>query len=180
MKVKTLSRSEWQRILEREQAFLPLESGNIKGYAGLLVMKRVAAPLAVPVLGESLTIADDGFSWLQIAPAEENWWLTVMYNRDGEAVQYYFDVSLKNEIDGENSWFTDLYLDVVLLPDGRLALLDEDELDAALAEGTIASSEHALAVRTAEMLMDSVARNCERLRVFCETIRDELLASMKT
>lgn len=159
MKVKTLSRSDWPRILERAQAFMPFEREGLKGWAGLIEMKRVTAPLAVPVLGERLTIADEGFRWLQIAPEDENWWLTVMFNRTGETVQYYFDVSLRNEIDGVCSRFSDLYLDVVLLPDGRLALLDADELDEALAEGAIAPEEHALAVRTADGLMQSIPGN---------------------
>lgn len=180
MKVKTLARLEWARILEREQSFMPLKFEKLNGYAGLLSMKHVTAPLAVPVLNEQLIIADDGFSWLQIAPENENWWLTVMFDRGGEIIQYYFDLSLKNEIDGENSWFTDLYLDVVLLPDGRVALLDEDELDAALGEGTITALEYALAVRTAKMLMQSVGLNQHSLRAFCERIRNELLGLMKS
>lgn len=103
-----------------------------------------------------------------------------MFDRGGEIIQYYFDLSLKNEIDGENSWFTDLYLDVVLLPDGRVALLDEDELDAALGKGTITALEYALAVRTAKMLMQSVGLNQHSLRAFCERIRNELLGLMKS
>ena len=61
MKVKTLARLEWARILEREQSFMPLKFEKLNGYAGLLSMKNVTAPLAVPVLNEQLIIADDGF-----------------------------------------------------------------------------------------------------------------------
>lgn len=180
MKIKTLSRSEWLRILERQQASMPLNCGGLKGWAGLLVMHRVTAPLAVPVLGEMLTIADNGYSWLQIAPEGENWWLTVMFDQDGEIIQYYFDISLKNEIDGERSWFTDLYLDVVLVPDGRLELLDQDELDAALAEGEVSEDEHALAVTAANVLMEEIPKNRSRLESFCRRVHGELACKLKS
>lgn len=167
MKIKTLSRSDWSRILVREQTYIPVECEGFKGYAALLVMKSVTAPLSVPVLGQNLIIADEGFSWIQIAPAGEHWWLTVMFDAEGRIVQYYFDVSRQNHIDGENSWFEDLYLDVVLLPDGRIALLDEDELDEAFEEGIIAADEHELAFQTADALMKSIPEARGKLEAFC-------------
>ncbi len=171
MKIKTLARLDWARIVEREQSFMPLECG----YAGLLLMKRVTAPLTVSVLGERITIADDGFSWLQIAPKGENWWLTVMFDSSGNIAQYYFDVSLKNEIDGARSWFMDLYLDVALLPDGRMELLDVDEFDEAVGQGIISAQERSLAIRMAEDLLHSIPENRRRLESFCRETRASLM-----
>lgn len=178
MKVKTLTRSDWSRLLSRRQAYMPLNEYGLQGYAGLILMERVTAPLFVPLLGEDVLIAADGYSWLQIAPEGENWWLTVMFDAEGKCIQYYFDVSLKNEISGPDSQFIDLYLDVVLLPDGRMALLDADELDAALADGSICEEEHALAVRTAEMLLKSIPDRHRQLARFCRRLTDDLSERM--
>ncbi|MCL6459025.1 MAG: DUF402 domain-containing protein, partial [Gorillibacterium sp.] len=50
----------------------------------------------------------------------------------------------------------DLYLDVVLLPDGQLFLLDEDELEEALSKRIIRQSDFELAHREAAALMRSI------------------------
>jgi len=49
-------------------------------------------------------------------------------------------------------WFDDLYLDLVVFPDGRIHVDDMDELEAALAEGDITKEQFELALRTAEEL----------------------------
>jgi predicted RNA-binding protein associated with RNAse of E/G family len=44
--------------------------------------------------GERVVLADKDYYWLEIALENENYWLTAMFNPDGEFVQYYFDQEL--------------------------------------------------------------------------------------
>lgn len=67
--------------------------------------------------------------------------------------QYYFDITLENDIrPGGQSSFLDLFLDVVLSPGGDVYILDRDELAAALSAGEISPAQYALALREAEAL----------------------------
>lgn len=85
-------------------------------------------------------IADDHF-WLQIAPSNGHTWLTVMINPNHEITQYYFDITKINNINEENSSFIDLYLDLLVHPNGRYLILDEDELHEACDQGIISQKE---------------------------------------
>ena len=88
-------------------------------------------------------IVDNGFHWFQFAPQSERWWLTAMFDAAKRLIQFYFDITFENHIlPGGESWCRDAYLDVVIDPDGRARLLDEDELAAALAAGAVTRRMH--------------------------------------
>ena len=90
-----------------------------------------------------------------------------MFDETGRLVQYYFDVTLENDVRGADSTFIDLYLDVAAQPDGTLELMDQDELTAALAEGIITKEEYGLAEETGRMLVEAIPANIGRLEEFC-------------
>ena len=77
-------------------------------------------------------------------------------------------------LQSRDTWFSDIYLDVVMMPDGRLDLLDEDELDAALSCGDITKEQHRLAHQWAKELMEAFPQNLPRLKEFCEGIYRKL------
>lgn len=178
MKRKTLRRTEWNRMTARRFVWKPLAAGPVCGAAALLAIDAVKAPLTVDSVGARVTIADAGYQWLQIAPEGRNWWLTVMFDEAGQIAQYYFDVTLVNRIDGANSSFDDLFLDVVVNPDGERELLDADELDAALTAGEITAAQHAAARETARALMRAFPANIAALRAGCEQLRAELMEAL--
>lgn len=151
--VRGMARREWTQIRRRESVFAPVDSGGFRGHAGLMRILEVSEPFV-----RRVTLADAGYSWLQLAPAGGHWWLTVMYDPAGTLVQYYFDITWRNFVaESGEPMFEDLYLDVVMQPDGQLRLLDQDELDAARAAGAITADQYALALRELDAL-------CERLR----------------
>lgn len=178
VKRKTLRRTEWRRITARRFAWKPLTAGSVCGAAALLAIDAVKAPLTVNSVGARVTIADAGYQWLQIAPDGAKWWLTVMFDSAGQIVQYYFDVTLVNRIDGANSGFDDLFLDVVVNPDGERELLDADELDGALATGAITAAQHAAAWETARALTRAFPASIAALRAGCERLRAELMEAL--
>ena len=93
-------------------------------------------------------------------------------------VTTYSGKEYKAEVCGADSTFIDLYLDVASQPDGTLELMDQDELDAALADGTITKEQYDLAERTGQMLVQGIPANIRRLEEFCvgmyDTLRREL------
>ena len=120
-------------------------------------------------------IYQDDYHWLQIAMADCHWWLTVMVDGSGEITQYYFDITQENQLlASRDSWFTDIYLDVVMMPDGRLDLLDADELDEALHCGEITAEQHQMAHLWAKELMEELPQQLPKLKVFCEELFEQL------
>ena len=174
MKIKYLSRRDWPRILCSSVTFCEKNYPTLHFVSSLYCMHKVTAPLYVPALGQPLCAADAGYAWLHILPENENWCLTAMYDASGAPIQYYFDISQDNTLDGENSRFTDLYLDIVCLLDGRTEIIDQEELDEALAAGAITQQQHALAQQTAQTLQLQIKANFDRLKNYCGALYREL------
>ena len=78
-----MARREWTQILRRETAIIPAEDDDFRGYAGLMRILEVSEPFV-----RRVTLADAGYTWLQLAPTDGHWWLTVMYDPDGALNQY--------------------------------------------------------------------------------------------
>ena len=57
-----------------------------------------------------------------------------------------------------------------MMPDGRLDLLDADELDEALEQGDITQEQHQLAHQWTKELMTELPKNLPRLKAFCEEL----------
>jgi predicted RNA-binding protein associated with RNAse of E/G family len=77
-----------------------------------------------------------------------------MVDAKGEVVQWYVDVCREHGLGPDGvPWWDDLYLDVVVRPTGEVLLLDEDELELALAAGYVTPAEYDLAWREARRLL---------------------------
>ncbi len=167
-----MARDNWPRILEREYSHTPFCGDNISGEIALLHFTKVAKPLDVTLDNKIIRIIDNGYYWLQIAPKNENWWITAAFDENKKPVQYYIDVTLKNVIDGAESYFFDLFLDVVFAPDGIPHLFDADELDEALARGIITPEQHKFSHSVADRLMSAFPERLNELESFClESLR---------
>jgi predicted RNA-binding protein associated with RNAse of E/G family len=55
----------------------------------------------------------------------------------------------------------------VVHADGRIVLLDNDELDEALEKGVVSQDQYELALKTAENLMEDIKSNVKILEAFC-------------
>ena len=151
---RDMARDNWAGALRHREVCRLTRQADFSGVLGLMQMQQVEKPLIFNFDGRPVRVVDNGFYWLQMAPAEGHWWLTVMYDTARQPVQAYFDITGENHIlpDGA-SWFTDLFLDVVFMPDGRMHLLDEDELEQALREGVVTRAQYDAAQRQAAALL---------------------------
>jgi len=174
MKIKYLSRKNWSRILRSDAAFCEKHLLQMHFVSSLYRIHKVREPLVLPACGQPLCMADDGYAWLHVLPENENWCLTVMYDAAGAPVQYYFDISQDNTLDGEKSHFTDLYLDIVCLPDGRTEIIDQSDLDDALKKGEIVQAQYDVAQGTANELQKQVTARFGALTAFCQSLYNEL------
>lgn len=180
LKRKTMRREEWSGIEKRRYAVLPFEQDEVRGRMGLLYMDEVRVPFSVSIGGMRRTIVHTGYSWLQIAPENRNFWMTVMFDDAGQPIECYVDITLENHLpENADAWFIDLFLDIVLEPNGRAAVLDADELDAALAQNEITATDHAMARAETERLLKTLTPQAASFFRVCAEARAALLPLLK-
>ena len=56
---------------------------------------------------------------------------------DGDVVQWYIDICLRNGVENNVPWMDDFFLDIVVLLNGEIIEKDADELEEALSKGII-------------------------------------------
>ena len=170
IKRKDMKRSDWRRILQREYHCGNCSYQGKHGVASILLLQKVSEPLTVHYAHGDVTIVNEGDTWLQIAFQDAYYWVTAMFDRDEKLLQIYFDMTNGNCLDcRENPTFEDLYLDVVMEPDGTLHVLDRDELDEALEAGEISTEQHQRAIEECEKLCANLSANWRTFAEFCHS-----------
>lgn len=175
--IRDMRRSDWHRILERKYKTSPCSFQGMEGVVSLLQIQKVTEPLTVPgENGKKVLIADAGYSWLQVAFKEQFFWATVMYDDKGGFLQGYFDITGGNCFeDMENPTFQDMYLDLVLLRNGRILVLDREELEEALEQKELTEEQYRKSVTEGEKLYHFLQENGDEFLQFCSEWRKKLL-----
>ena len=128
MQSKDMKRTDWGRVLRKDYIARDFRRNGHQGRMSLSILRELTAPLTIHYPFGDVLIADEGFGWLQIALKEQSFWITAMYDRQGQRISLYFDVTAGNCFDNpDNPCFADLYLDIVAIGD-VLEVLDRDEL----------------------------------------------------
>jgi len=142
-----MKRLEFKKLRRTSLKMAKFQLQNFNGCAGILEILETDGIWKVRSHSEDVLIAAPGYKWLQLAPSHGKWWLTVMYNTEGELIQYYFDITKRHYIsdDGELR-FIDMYLDVVMLPDGIYEIFDRNELESAYRNGHISEFDYRIAL----------------------------------
>ncbi|MEZ4664399.1 MAG: DUF402 domain-containing protein [Caldilineaceae bacterium] len=159
MKRKTADRADWQRVTQRRFVMAPLADALFTGHITLLCIDAVREPLWVESNGERICIADAGYAWLHQIPHHAQHVVTTMFDASGRIVQWYIDICAQTGVNAQGvPWFDDLYLDVIVSPDGKVGVYDADELDEALAANVITPAQHDLAWQEAQSVMSALKR----------------------
>lgn len=156
MRMKYLDKRGWKRAIQSEYKEVAVTMDSDSWIIGMLTVKKTKSPLIVDVLNEKVCVLDNGYRWMTVLPEKQNFSMTVMYDRDLNVRQYYFDINEHNVLELGEARRRDMYLDILALPDGRLELVDEDDLDNALKTGKIDKKTHSYATHVAEMLKENL------------------------
>lgn len=155
MKIRSAGRSDWKRILARRFVVKRIDTPDYHGYATLLRIDDVSEPLYVTFGEQRVCIVDRGYDWVQHFPDGAHYVLLAAFDERGELVQWYIDVVGQMGVDERGvPWYEDLYLDIVISPEGETLLLDADELDEALRQREVTQSQYNFAWREASILLD--------------------------
>lgn len=175
MEVRNMKRSDWRRILKRDYASRACAAGGALEMESVLTIREITAPLQVSRGAKRVTIVERGYRWVQIAREGAYVWLTAMFDERGQFLQMYFDITAGNRFDTpDDPTFRDMYLDVVVTPEGEILVLDQDELDAALAQGEITPREHGRAQDVCRGLCAWLEEHRFELQARCERVLREL------
>ena len=174
MQIKDMKRTNWGRVLRKDYIARDFRRNGHQGRMSLSMLRELTAPLTIHYPFGDVLIADEGFGWLQIALKELSFWITAMYDRQGQRISLYFDVTAGNCFDNpDNPCFADLYLDLVAIGD-VLEVLDRDELDEALETGDITLEEYDHGISVCQKLFEFLKENPAYIADWCDQSFAEL------
>lgn len=167
-KRRDMRRTDWKRIVKKEYIWDRCFCEGIEGIVSLIVMHEITQPLSVLNGNHEVTIVDQGMCWLQFALRDQYVWVTAMFDQHEQLLQIYFDLTNGNRLEpADNPTFEDLYLDIVMEPDGRLYLLDCDELDAAFEAEMITEQQYHRTISEGEKLYQRLTAHGQEFCTFC-------------
>ena len=83
--------------------------------------------------------------------------LTIGFDENDKVRYWYFDVAKNTFLTDKGvPYIEDLYLDVIMTPDGKVVMFDEDELQEALLNNEITKEEYDFAYRVANNLIKMI------------------------
>lgn len=165
-----LTFDEWDRSIRRKTVYLTEDAQRC---CALICIEQVKARQIWNIFGGEVTVAEDGCTWLVIAPKRKNYVVTMYMNREGEPLLWYIDMvdGMGKDPDGVPC-YNDIFLDLIVSPSGELREDDRDELEAALAQGVISAGQYRLADATADTLKRRITADPQWLQRECQTVLD--------
>lgn len=176
MKRKSLSYASWTCILKKSLRVRRVTE-SFAGHVALLRIHEVTEPQVWHWQGKPLTVCDKGMAWLSMLPERGGWCVTAQMNADGTVALWYIDMIAGQGVDEDGvPWFDDLYLDLIVSPDGTVHVDDRDELDEALRQGDITEEQHRQALDTCATLQKGLESGVSALQTLtdrcCQLVHD--------
>lgn len=163
MRQKYADYPNWKRVLEKEYKNKYFDNEDFKGNISLLKAVKVKEKLMV---GENnLVVLDDGYKWLELYPEDnKNIAVSVCLSDKDEILEWYFDIAKDTKLTEKGiPYIDDLYLDVIMSKDGKIKMVDEDELQEALDTNDITKEDYNLAYTVANSLIKQIDGNLDKV-----------------
>lgn len=158
--------------VEGEYAQERIDEDFFKGYACYTKIKGVSKPLIVNNGIYDVCIKNENYEWLGVYPDNEKYAITIMFDDNGNLIEWYFDISKNIGVENGIPFEDDLYLDMVIMPNGQKLVLDEKELLDAFNRGEITQIDVDIAYQTLDLLENKYVNNLSELitftKHFCE------------
>ena len=167
MKRKSLSYDSWSVIKRKNFRFQKVQDQTFCGYVSLVQMLEVAEPQIWDFRGEKIAVCQTGYQWLSIMPSEGSYCITAMLDKNSHILLWYIDMIASQGIDEKGiPYFDDLYLDLIVRPNGEIIEDDRDELEEALKQGNITQQQFELADRTGRELREGLLSDLDTFQRF--------------
>lgn len=151
---------------------ISVQDNNFKGDIYFYNFIEVQDKILIP---NGKTIVDNNYKWLEFYEYSSRVKLTAIYDENNEIVEWYFDVARKIGQENGIPYEDDMYLDVVVTPEGNVILLDEDELKDAYNRREMTKDEFDEVYKIAYDLMEQLRNNKEKLEEYTDKYLKQLL-----
>lgn len=179
MKKSRLSYDAWKCILSKEMSGIRINNSFFNGFIELIQINEVSEKQIWKFNGENIVVCDKGLKWVIILPQDDYYCITAMMSEDGDILLWYIDMIEEQGIDKDGvPFFYDLYLDLVVYPDGTIIVDDMDELEDALATGAISKKQFNLAIETSKKLRCGMLNNINEFIDFTQKCYREVTNSL--
>lgn len=164
---------EWKCIVSKNRIGKEVDTAEYSGYVGLLDIHEVSQPQIWKYNGEDLVVCDNNYKWLTIMPQNDYYCITAMMNEKSEIQVCYIDMIAEQGYDQDKvPFFYDLYLDLVVYPDGTVIEDDMDELENALTVGDITQEQFDLAISTSDRLKNGLLGDIIAFKSYIQKLYD--------
>lgn len=158
---------EWKCIKEKHREGKIILNDDFEGYVGLLSIDKVQEMQCWNYNGEKIVVCDNGYKWLTVLPKNEFYCITIMMDSAYNVKVSYIDIIDSQGIDEDDvPFFYDIYLDLVVYPNGTIIVDDLDELELALAENDISIEQYKRTLDVADMLKNGLLRDKKEYETF--------------
>ncbi|WP_297498737.1 DUF402 domain-containing protein [Thermococcus sp.] len=151
MRIHLIYRRLPNRIIERDDEVIA-DLGNI------IVARSIFSGMLTPLRVGGVKVIDNGYGMLYFAFIGENYDILKVYDEKGNFKGIYIDVLAYTKREGNTVKMFDLFLDIFIFPDGRVFLLDEDELEMVLNHGLIDRETFDLSYSVAREILEKLKR----------------------
>ncbi len=172
LKKRYAARFVGDRTKKIEHKIISVTDEYFKGDIYYYNFIEVNNPIIIP---NGKCIIDNNYKWIEFYDYSSKIKLTAIYNAKNEIIEWYFDIAREIGKDDGIPYEDDLYLDVVVTPNGEVLLLDEDELEEAYNKREMTKEEYENAYKQSEQLMNRLKNNKDKLKKFTEKYLKEML-----
>ena len=158
MKTKVITNT-YLRDVDKYQIKLFLDEENY-----YISVKKLISVREKFIINSGLCVMDDGYYIFEVVPKNYNYAMRLFLNEKKEPLEYYFDICKNNRIDtiSKVPCYDDLYLAITYL-DGKINILDENELLEAYGNGDIARDDFELVYNMRDKLLEELKNNSNEL-----------------
>lgn len=157
-----------------------IEESYFQGYICYVKIKGVQKPLIVNNGKTKICIKDENYEWFELYPDNGKYAITIMFDNHGNLIEWYFDISKNVGIENGIPFEDDLYLDMIITPNGEKLVIDENELLEAFQNGDITKEDVDSAYQTLRYLENKYVNNLDELVKFTNYLCDKFRSKNKT
>lgn len=171
-----LTYDEWKCIIAKDRIGRQVDLPQMKGYLGLLTINQVFKKQIWKHNEKDVIVCNNNYHWLSIMPENDFYCMTVMMDDNYEMQVCYIDMIDTQGYDSDGvPYFYDLYLDLVVYPDGDVIVDDLDELQEAFEKNVISKEQYECALKTADGLKRGLLHDIEKFKEFIQALLEVLL-----
>lgn len=164
VKRSRLTCDEWKCITSKRFKQISVNKEFFTGIVAGLFIDEVTTPQVWKYRGKDVVVCDKDMKWVLIMPEKEHYLITAMLDKNDEVVVWYIDIIASSALDKDGVIsYEDLYLDLIVYPDGNIIVDDMDELELALKKNDISKELFDLAIETSNSLKSNFLSDVKKI-----------------